>query len=211
MTEQFGFGFDQMYEDQRTAHLPSTLEEAIPVYRDLIDKHHAAMMVGDESAVLKIRNEARDLAHKLDPEGNGILAGPDAPGYQLERATAALEGTIPKWGQTGDFTVDVNGIKVRIEQGGMLGIASMAMFWPSFEAHAVDYDKPFISETGYRSFMGPRVEVMTGIAPDQFATEVMKSYLAGECKGKPRRIQQTYVEREMARREDCKQQEGKNL
>ena len=146
--QQFGFGFDQMYEEQRTAHLPATLEEAIPVYRDLIDKHHAAMMVGDEKTVLQLRNEALDLAHKLDAEGNGILAGPDAPGYQLERATAAPEGTIPKWGQTGSFIVDVNGIRVRVEQSGMLGIGSMAMFWPSFEAHAVDYDKPFLSETG---------------------------------------------------------------
>jgi hypothetical protein len=198
--QQFGFGFDQMYEEKRTSHLPSTLAEAIPVYRDLIDRHHAAMMVGDEKTVLQLRNEARDLAHKLDPENHGIHSGPDASGYQLERATAAPEGTIPKWGQTGYYLVDVNGIKVRIEQDGMLGIGSMSMFWPSFAAHAVDYEKPFLSETGYRSFMGPRVEVMTGIAPDQFATEVMKSYLAGECKGKPRKIQQTYVEREMERR-----------
>ncbi len=73
-------------------HLPSTLEEAIPVYRDLIDRHNAAMLVGDEKTVLQLLNEARDLAHKLDPEGNGTLAGPDAPGYQLERATAATEG-----------------------------------------------------------------------------------------------------------------------
>ena len=207
--QQFGFGFDQMYEEQRTAHLPSTLEQAIPVYRDLIDRHNAAMLVGDEATVLKLRNEARDLAHKLDPENNGILASDDAPAKALERATAAEPGTVPKWGQTGDFTIDVDGIKVRVKQDGMLGIGSMSMFWPNFAAHAVDYDKPFLSETGYRSFMGPRVEVMTGIAPDQFATKVMKSYLAGECKGKPQRIQQTYVEREMVRREEKSNSEEK--
>ena len=83
MTEQFGFGFDQMFEEQRTAHLPSTLEEAIPVYRDLIDRHNAAMLVGDEKTVLQLRNEPRDLAHKLDPENNGILARPEAPCHQL--------------------------------------------------------------------------------------------------------------------------------
>ena len=203
---QFGFEFDQMYEEQRTARLPSTLEEAIPVYRGLIDRHHAAMMVGDEATVLKLRNEARDLARKLDPEGNGILAGPDGPGYQLERATTAPEGTIPKWGQTGSYIVDVNGIKIRVEQSGMLGIGSMAMFWPSFEAHAVEYDKPFISETGYRNFMGPRVEVMTGIAPDQFAREVIKGYLRDECKDRPVRIDKTYVEREESRRAEQSQQ-----
>jgi hypothetical protein len=55
--------------------------------------------------------------------------------------------------------------------------------------------------------MGPRVEVMQGIAPHQFAQEVIKSYLAGECGGKPRRIQQTYVERETARKSEQSQQE----
>jgi hypothetical protein len=200
MTDQFGFGFDQMFENERTAHLPATLEEATPYYRDLIDKHHAAMMVGDEAAVLKLRNEARDLARRLDPDNHGILAGPEAPGYLLERATAAPEGTIPKWGQTGNYIVDVDGMRVCIEQDGMLGIGTMAMFWPSFEAHAVDYEKPFISSTGYRSFMGPRVEVMTGISPDQFAKEVIKGYLHAECKDKPTRIEQSYVERERARR-----------
>ena len=59
------------------------------------------MMVGDEAAVLKIRNEARDLAHKLDPENHGIIARPRCARYQLQRATAAEPGTIPKWGLTG--------------------------------------------------------------------------------------------------------------
>ena len=60
----------------------------------------------------------------------------------------------------------------------------------------------------YRSFMGPRVEVMTGIAPDQFAIEVIKGYLHDECKDKPRRIEQSYVERERARQAEGNQQEG---
>lgn len=196
-----------MFEEQRTAYLPSTFEEAIPVYRDLIDKHHAAMMVGDEATVLKLRNEAHDLARKLNDGDHGILAGPDSVGHRLENATAAEDGAIPKWGQTASYTIDVNGMKVRIEQQGMLGIGAMSMFWPSFEAYAVDYDQPFISQTGYRSFMGPRVEVMTGIAPDQFAREVITSYLVGERKGKPERIEKSYVEREKARRAEQSQQE----
>jgi hypothetical protein len=52
------------------------------------------------------------------------------------------------------------------------------------------------------SFIGPNVEVMTGIMPDQFATEVIKSYLRGECKGKPCKIENSYVERERVRREE---------
>jgi hypothetical protein len=64
--QQFGFGFDKMYEEQRTAHLPSKMEEAVPYFRQLIDRHHAAMLVGDVDGVLKLRPEARDLARKRE-------------------------------------------------------------------------------------------------------------------------------------------------
>ena len=82
----------------------------------------------------------------------------------------------------------------------MLGIGTMAMFWPSFAAHEVDYDKPFISETGYRSFMGPRVEVMKGIAPDEFASKVLRPYVVGEYKGKARAFSTVIVDCDKARR-----------
>ena len=125
---QYGFGFEQMAEQERTAHLPSTLEEAIPVYRDLIEKYNAAMLVRDLPAIEKIQKEAEDLAVKLNGgELLGIMGGPDAPVYVLERATAAPSGTVPMWGRTGDFIISVDGMRVRIEQDGMFGIgASMS-------------------------------------------------------------------------------------
>lgn len=89
--------------------------------------NHAATMVGDEKAVLQRRNEARGLAHKVESENLGIVASTNAPAY-LEQVPAAPEGAILKSDQTGDYTVDVNGMKLRIEQGGMLGISSMSMF-----------------------------------------------------------------------------------
>jgi hypothetical protein len=197
---QFNFGFEAEHERKRTEYLPSTMEEAIPFYRDLIDTHHAAMMVGDADAVLKLRREARDLAAKLNGGDTcGILA-PEGPAKALEAATAAPEGQIPKWGQSGNYTIDVNGMKVRIEQDGMFGVGTFSAFWPGFSAHAVDYDKPFLSETGYRSFIGVHADVSPGVSPDRFAGEVIGNYLQAECKGKPRRIQQSYVERETARR-----------
>ena len=57
---QLGFGFDQILEEQRTAHIPSTIDEAVPFFRRLIAKHHAAMMAGDVDAVMAIRKEADD-------------------------------------------------------------------------------------------------------------------------------------------------------
>jgi hypothetical protein len=199
--EQMGFGFDDMLREQETAHIPATMDEAIPFYRKLIDRHHEAMLSGDIEKTTAIREEAQELAVKLNGGTLlGICGGPDAPARILERETAAPPGTIPMWGQEGSFTVDVNGMKARIEQDGMFGAGSGSMFWPGFAAHAVDYDKPFLSETGYRSFHGAQGSVAPGITPDKYAEEMIRSYMQRECKGKPRKIEGGYVEREMARR-----------
>jgi hypothetical protein len=42
--------------------------------------------------------------------------------------------------------------------------------------------------------------MVPGITPDVFAREMIRSYMKRQCKGKPRRIERSYVEREMARR-----------
>lgn len=199
--QQLGFGFEEMLEAERTAHIPSTMDEAIPYYRKLIERHNNAMMAGDKDAAMAVRREADELAYKLNGnDGCGIKGGPDSIVAKLERATAAPEGTFPLWGQTGDFVIDVDGIKVRIKQDGMFAVGSHAMFWLAFGAHAVDYDKPFISETGYRSFIGIFAPPEPGVTPEAFAKGVICGNLQRERKGKPYKIEKGYVEREMERR-----------
>jgi len=198
--EQLGFGFDQMAEEQRTAHLPSTMEEAIPYYRKLIERHHAAMLAGDIPVAMKIREEAHDLAYKVNGGDTAIKGGPDAPAYVLDRATAAPAGTLPMWGQTGEFTINVGTMPVRIEQEGIFGIGTSSGVWLGFGAHAVDFQKPFLSQTGYRSFLGCHAEMVPGMTPDVFARDMIDAYVQRECKGKLRQIERSYVEREMARR-----------
>jgi hypothetical protein len=127
--QQLGFGFDEMLREQETAHLPGMMEDAIPYYRKIIEKHHAAMMAGDKDAAMAVRTEADELAYKLNGNDIGIKGGNDSIAAQLERATAAPEGTVPLWGQTGDYIIDVDGIKVRIEQDGMFAVGSHAMYW----------------------------------------------------------------------------------
>ncbi len=199
--QQLGFGFDEMLREQETAHIPSTMEDAIPYYRQLIERHHEAMIAGDVEKTMAIREEARDLAVRLNGGTLlGICGGPDAPAFVLERNTAARKGTVPLWGQEGDFTIDVDGMKVCVEQDGIFGVGASSMFWPGFSAHAVDYDKSFLSETGYRSFHGCQAEVMQGITPDKYAGEIVRAYIHREAKGTLRKIGQSYVEGEMERR-----------
>lgn len=56
--QQLGFGFDEMLREQETAHLPGTMEAAIPYFRKLIERHHEAMMAGDHDEVMAVRKEA---------------------------------------------------------------------------------------------------------------------------------------------------------
>jgi hypothetical protein len=175
--EQLGFGFDDMLREQETAHLPATMEKAIPYYQKLIERHHAAMLAGNAAEAMKIREEAHELAVKVNGGDAGICGGPDAPAYVLERATATPAGTVPLWGQTGSFIIDVDGMRVRIEQDGMFGTGAGHMLWPGFGAHAVDSQKAFLSETGYRCFIGCHADMVPGITTDAFARETVKAYI----------------------------------
>ncbi len=111
------------------------------------------------------------------------------------RATAAPAGTVALWGQTGDFTIIVDGMKVRIEQDGIFGIDASMSPWPGFSANVVEPDKPFLSETGYRSFLGCRADMAPGVTPDRFAEEMIRAYLKRECKGKLKRVEKSYADR----------------
>lgn len=170
--------------EKACGHLPATMDEAIPYYRDLIDRHHAAMLAGDLDAVMALRGEAHNLALRLNGGEPGILAGPDAPGCVLEERTTAPENTIPQWGQRGRFIIETHGMRVRIDMDGLFGIGACYMTWMNFSARAVDRDKPFLSETGYRSFMGLPAALVPGLTPDAFAAEVIAAHVSRALKDK---------------------------
>ena len=169
--------------ERKTAHLPGTLEEAIPFYNDLLVHHHAAMMAADVDKAIELREEAHLLAHKLNNGAPGILASDDAPGCVLERETRAQDVELPLWGQTGRFEIEAAGILIDIEMEGIFGIGASAMYWLGFSARSVCKETPFISETGYRSFLGPRAEILPGITPDGFAHKIIHSYIKHDLGG----------------------------
>lgn len=167
-----------------TAHLPGTMAEALPCFRDLQGRHHAAMLAADVEAALALRAEARELALKLNGGRPGILAGADAPGCVLARETAAAPGAAPLWGQQGDFEIDHDGMRVRITMDGIFGIGAATGFWLGFEAFAVDLTRPFLSETGYRSFLGCGLELAPGVTPERFAARIIGHFVAHTLRGR---------------------------
>lgn len=202
--QQLGFedmlrGADQTNHARKledaTRHLPATMTDALPFLRELLEEHHAAMLASQADVVMFCREEARRLAVKLNGGKAGILADDDSPGYVLARETAAAPGTVPLWGQKASFIVTAAGARVRIEMDGVFGLFATTGFWLSFSAHAVDFDRPFISETGYRSFLGIHAEPVAGMTPDTFAAEVIAAHVREEMKGRLVAIEQRHCHR----------------
>ncbi|MBI1204954.1 MAG: hypothetical protein GC182_20825 [Rhodopseudomonas sp.] len=170
--------------ERQCAHLPGTMPEAVPFFRALIDRHHAAMLEGDVDAVSELRDEARLLAVKLNRYEAGILADDDAPGRVLDRLTRAAPGAVLLWGQSGQFEITLDGMRVAIDMDGMFGIGASHMAWLGFSAHAVDFHRPFISDTGYRSFLGCGGALLPGYTPESFASEIIAAHIRHGLKGR---------------------------
>lgn len=174
---------EQRKQKRACTHLPGTMDKAVSLFRSLIDQHHAAMLAGDAVTVEHIREEAHRLALKLNNYEPGILADDDAPGCMLDRLTTAPEGAIPLWGQSGSFIIECAGMRARIEMDGLFGIAWHSS-WMGFAAHAVDMDAPFLSETGYRSFLGCGGALVSGHTPDSFASQIIAAYVRSELQSR---------------------------
>ncbi len=170
--------------DQESAHLPATMEDALPFFVELLEEHHAAMLAGQADEAMWCRKEAGRLALKLNGGERGYLADENSPGCVLACETAAAPDTVPLWGQRGSFIVTVSGTRVRIGMDGVFGIGASTGFWPGFSAHALDFDRPFISETGYRSFLGMHGDPVPGLTPDSFAAKVLAAHIAREMRGR---------------------------
>lgn len=196
-------GFDALMEkadadnvtrrfDRETGHLPSSYDVAIPFYRGLIERHHAAMVAANADDTMSLREEAHRLALRLNGGEPGILANDESPGNVLARETAAARNAVPLWGQEGEFIVTVGMMRVRIVMNGIFGIASSICYWPGFGAYVVDQARPFLSETGYRSFLGIHADPAPGLTTEEFARKVIEIHVAQELKGKLRTIKPQY-------------------
>lgn len=167
---------------QASAHLPGSFNEAIPYFEALLMRHHQAMLDVDVDRTMALRREARLLAEKLNGGHFGICA-PDGAGVRLSAATRATDPT-PLWGQEGELVIEAVGVPMRIIFETVFGIGSSTGFWLGFAAHAVDHRRPFISETGFRSFLGASAEICAGVTPAVFAQRIIGSFADRELRGR---------------------------
>lgn len=142
-------------------------------------------MANDLETSLRISREAHQMAVRVNKGEPGILASRDAPGCAMATRCAAKAGSPPLWGQKGRFTIDVDGMRVRIETDGIFGLFTREEIARDFAAHAVDFDRPFISKTGYRSFLGfPGVQPEPGQTPEEWYRQAIRTFVSRDLKGK---------------------------
>ncbi|HHG4777679.1 TPA: hypothetical protein ACPWIL_006116 [Pseudomonas aeruginosa] len=108
--------------------------------------YNDAVIAADDTARRRAALEHDAIVFKLNGCTFFGCRGDDSrPGRVLDAMFAAEPGQVPHWGQGGEFLVEVDGVRVLVKYD-CEGLRSS----PGFDATAVDFDKPFISSTGYR-------------------------------------------------------------
>ncbi len=130
--------------------LPADQAGLDTVAREAFEAFHAAVVIGDEAAMMAASIRYDAVVWKLN--GGAFFAceaGNEAVSPRLRARLAAAPGAVPLWGQSGEFLVDHAGIRaIVIARGGPSSL--------QVEFRAMSATGPFISNTGYRSLCGCR-------------------------------------------------------
>lgn len=149
---------------------PGQLELTAAGVRQL---YHDAMLAGDVQALDDADVVYRACVVKLN---GGTHFGSAGIQKELEGKFAAPAGQVPGWGQAGEFLLDVEGMRMVVKM-----CPNTLSNHCGAELNAVDYDKPFLSPTGYRhQYMRPTQHL--GRTVDQAVRAEVLELLAGEGK-----------------------------
>jgi hypothetical protein len=150
-----------------------------------------AMLAGDEQTLIDASVVFRACVIKLN---GGTHFGCSDIQKELENKFAAPAGQVPGWKQAGEFLLEVEGMRMVVR----MSPDSMSTHCGA-ELHAIDFDKPFISSTGFRhQYMhaskhlgrtvdqAVRAEVLESLAEDGKAVAIDREYGAkGDRKAWP--------------------------
>jgi hypothetical protein len=166
-----------MKRRRELAKNPALIKAALPGFLDLLREFDACMKADDIAAAMLVHEKADKYAADLQGGNFGMLCL-DGAAHLLERAAAAPDGELPMWGQRGNFIVRVGLTPIRFEVDGIFGVCDPF----HFSIHAVKWDKPFPSETGYRSFFQSMAHVPVGATVADWVTDCVNGYIRENCK-----------------------------
>jgi len=163
------------YRDQReqtaariNATLPETADAVSALAATAADQYDAAVCAADADAF----SAAADLLEAIVYRLNGCtFSGSLMDGGGVEQLRGALQpvdGIAAGWGRPCRFLVELDDVRVMVSY-----TPDFLSFAPHFEFYAVDADRPFISETGYKShFYSGRFPPLT---LDAFARKLLEA------------------------------------
>lgn len=153
------------------ADLPSESAELLAVALVAVGELHAAVLASDGAGAERAADRYDAAVWKLNGGTFfGSMGDECAAGCVIERHCRAMPGSVPMWGQGGEFLIAVDGIRALVEFE-----AGFGLMHSHFQFHAVDLDRSFISQTGYRSHFDT---AQGGMTVDQVATAIFRAYLA---------------------------------
>lgn len=164
---------------------PAELELRASRVRQL---YHDAMLAGDVQVLDDTSVVYRACVIKLNGGRHFGCAGIQK---ELEAKFAAPPGQVPGWGQAGEFLLEVEGMRIVVR----MCPDSMSNHCGA-ELSAVDFDKPFLSATGYRHQYMHATQHL-GRTVDQAVRAEVLELLAGEGKA-------AAIDREYAAKKDRK-------
>jgi hypothetical protein len=135
--------------DAQAATMPDDRGSLLNIAMSAVDALHAAVLASDDVAAKTAADRYDAAVLKLNGGtffGCNQPSNPDAGGTLAENHCRAAPGGVPKWGQRGEFLIEVAGIPAVVEVHD-----GLRRFYASLRFHVVNPAGPFISETGYRS------------------------------------------------------------
>lgn len=116
-----------------------------------LEVYHQAILSNDERRAKAGALQYESLVEDLnDGSFFGSYANDMSPGCLLKNQLAAPIGTVPMWGQQGEFIIVLPGIKARVQCDSTPRLGRTA---PAISLYALEPFEPFVSETGFRSIM----------------------------------------------------------
>lgn len=129
------------------AALPETDEELFHLADQMVLMFNDAALAGDETALEDAATVYQAVIYRMNGDTFfGCQAEADRPGRVMAARHTAPAGQVPTWGQEGEFLVTLtNGCRIRVAFHSR-GLHLMT----TLDLNAVDHDRPFVSNTGYR-------------------------------------------------------------
>ena len=134
--------------------LPDTEDQLLRAGKEAIFAYDAAIMGEAETAAEAARARYEAAIWKLNNRDHFASYGSDdAPGPRMAKYCAAAPGTPGLWGQACEFIVEARGVVAILQAKGGFSLGGGFGWY----VHPDRHDSPFISPTGFQSYMSPSI------------------------------------------------------